>query len=160
MLSLAQSSNSIFCLEWIPSESGPKVLQYKKNKISFNSVTYKNFLTSILSDFSLSSSNESKALTLSLDIQNIGLASFKYDNALPFKDYVKWYQEKVLGSHIMNNYDVYYYKLYDVKNIAMVFYINKGMKKNILESCDKNNLELKHLGIDVFFCKYIFESNL
>ncbi len=150
MLSLAQSSNSIFFLEWIPSESGPKVLQYKKKKISFNSTTYQNFLTSILSDFSISSSNESKALSLSLNIDNIGITSFKYDNALPFKDYIKWYQEKVLGSHIMNNYDVYYYKLYDVKGIAMVIYINKKIKKNILESCDKNNLELKHLGIDIF----------
>ena len=150
MLSLAQSSNSIFCLEWIPSESGPKVLQYKKIKTRSNYTTYENFLDPVLSNFILSSSNESNALSLSLDINNIGLSSFKYDNKIPFKDYTQWYEKKVLGSYIANNYDIYYYKLYDVDNIAMVFYIGRELKNNIIKSCSTNNFKIKHLGIDIF----------
>ena len=150
MLSLAQSFNSIFCLEWIPSESGPKILQYKKNKVSFDCTTYKNFLTSVLSDFSISSSNESKVLSLSLDIENVGLTSFKYDNKIPFEDYIQWYEEKILGTYIMNNYDIFYYKLYDTNNIAMVVYLSKEIKKNIRHSCDENSFKIKHLGVDIF----------
>ena len=124
MLSLAQSYNNVFCIEWIPSESGPKILKYKKIKASFNCSTYVNFLDFILSDFNISSSNDSNALSLSLDIDNVGLTSFKYDDKIPFKDYTQWYQEKILGSYIINNYDIYYYQLYDAENIAMVVYIN------------------------------------
>ena len=150
MLSLAQNSNSIFCLEWIPSESGPKILQYRKNEISFDPTTYKNFLNSVLSSFSINQSMESKVLSLSLDIENIGIASFRYDDQIPFEDYTQWYEEKVLGSYIIKNYDIYYYRLYDSHNIAMVIYINKEMKKNIIESCNENNFKIKHLGIDIF----------
>ena len=150
MLSLAQSSDSIFCIEWIPSESGPKVLQYKKIKTRSNYTTYKNFLDPILSDFILSSSNESNALSLSLDINNIGLSSFKYDDKISFKDYTQWYEKKVLGPYIANNYDIYYYKLYDVDNIAMVFYIGRELKNNIIKSCSSNSFEIKHLGVDIF----------
>ena len=106
MLSLAQSSDNVFCVEWIPSESGPKVLQYKKIKACFNYTTYQNFLDSILSDFPISSFNESKALSLSLDINNIGLTSFKYDDKISFENYTQWYEKRVLGSYIINNYDI------------------------------------------------------
>ena len=150
MLSLAQSSGNIFCVEWIPSESGPKVLKYKKIKASFDCNTYLDFLDLILSDFNMSSSNDSNALSLSLDIDNVGLASFKYDDKISFKEYTQWYEKEVLGSYIINNYNIYYHKLYDVRNIAMVIYINKKLKENIIKSCIQNNLEIKHLGIDIF----------
>ena len=71
-------------------------------------------------------------------------------NQIPFEDYTQWYEEKVLGSYIIKNYDIYYYRLYDSHNIAMVIYINKEIKKNIIESCNENNFKIKHLGIDIF----------
>ena len=150
MLSLAQSSDSVFCIEWIPSESGPKVLKYKKIKASFDSSTYAKFLDSILCDFNISSSNDSNALSLSLDIDSVGLTSFKYDDKIPFKDYTQWYEEKILGSYIIDNYDIYYYKLYDTNNIAMVIYISKDLKNNIIKSCNEKSLENQHLGVDIF----------
>ena len=40
--------------------------------------------------------------------------------------------------------------MYDAENIAMVIYINKDLKNNIIKSCNKNNLKIQHLGIDIF----------
>ena len=149
MLSLAQSSGSLFCVEWVPSESGPKVIQYKKIKISFDCSTYKNFLDFVLSDFNTSSLDVSNMLTLSLSINHVGIASFKYDDSIPFEDYTKWYEEQILGKHVINNYDIYYHKLEYSNNVAMVIYINKELKQNIFDSCEKYGFKIKHLGIDL-----------
>ena len=93
-------------------------------------------------DFTLNSSNQSNVLALSLDVEKVGISSFKYDDKILFEDYIEWYEEKVLGSYIINNYDIYYHKLYDVNNIAMVIYIGKELKNNIIESCRKNNFTI------------------
>ncbi len=148
MLSLAQSSGSLFCVEWVPSESGPKVIQYKKIKASFDCSTYENFLDSVLSEFNVSSFDASNMLTLSLSLNHVGLTSFKYDTNIPFEDYVKLYEEQILGKHIINNYDIYYHKLEYADDIAMVVYINKKLKKNILDSCKKYDFKVKHIGVD------------
>ena len=106
MLSLAQSSGSLFCVEWVPSESGPKVIQYKKIKANFDCSTYENYLDFVLSEFNISSLDLSNMLTLSLSLNHVGLTSFKYDDSISFENYTKWYEQQILGSHIVNNYEL------------------------------------------------------
>ena len=154
MLSISQNEQNFFCIEWIPSEIGPNVLRYKKIKFPTPENNYKNFLDDILSNINIDSQNDSNTLTLSLDINNIGLTSFNYDPLIPFQEYKVWYEDRILGPYVKENYDIYYYNLDDTENTVMVIYISKLVKKNILDSCKKNKYRLLHLGVDIFSANF------
>tara|TARA_B100000029_G_scaffold504139_1_gene582454 strand:+ start:439 stop:1332 length:894 start_codon:yes stop_codon:yes gene_type:complete len=154
LLSISQNEQNFFCIEWIPSEIGPNVLRYKKIKFPAPENNYKNFLDDILSNINIDSQNDSNTLTLSLDINNIGLTSFNYDPLIPFQEYKVWYEDRILGPYVKENYDIYYYNLHDTENTVMVIYISKLVKKNILDSCKKNKYRLLHLGVDIFSANF------
>ena len=149
MLSLSQSSNSLLCVEWIPTESGLEVINYKK--LSYSSQLYTDFLDSIFNDFKVKNKDDiNKTVTLSLDIDNVCITSFKCASEILLDDRIKWYENNFLGKYITDNYDIYYYPMDENNSEIMVIYINKDLKNNILDSCTKHNYELRHLSIDIF----------
>jgi len=154
LLSLSRSSNRVYCIEWIPTESGPTVLNYKK--LSYNSQLYTNFLDSVFNDFEVKNTNDiNKIITLSLDIDSVCVTSFRYDSRVPLDDQIEWYQNNFLGKYIIDNYDIYYYPMDTNNNEVMVIYVSKDLKNNILNSCEKYGYELRHLGIDIFSANHI-----
>ena len=56
--------------------------------------------------------NESSTLSLSLDIDNIGITSIPYEKHLPLDQYVAWYAKKYLGNFINDEFDLYFYEVY------------------------------------------------
>ena len=149
MLSISQASNCLSCVEWLPSESGPSVVQYKK--IDFQDKSFINFLENI----SINLDNKihestNKNLALSLDSNNVSISSFKYDKSITLKEKIDWYENVFLGPYVLKNYDIYYYPLEPFSSEVLVIYIDKQIKKNILESCEKYGFNLKHLSIDIF----------
>ena len=121
MLSLAQNAQSFFCIEWIPTENGPSVVNYNKIKLSNPLNSYKNFLDKVFNHADFNFQNDSKTITLSLDINNVGITSFKYDSMIPLEDFRNWYEKKILGAYIVDNYDIYYYPLEDTKENIVMF---------------------------------------
>ena len=150
MLSLAQSANYLFCLEWTSSDTGPKVLQYKKIKFNPYQKSYKNFLDTSLINFKKSSINQSNSISLSIDIDNLLLTSFNYDLNIDLEEYTKWYETNILNPYIVENFDIYYYPLNNKENSMMVVCINKKLKANIRASCKKHKYDLVHLTFDIF----------
>ena len=149
MLSLSQTSNSLLCVEWIPTESGPKVINYKK--VSYSSQSYENFLDYVFNEFKIKNvDDEKKTITLSLDSDNVCITSFKCDPQISLNDRIEWYENKFLGKYIIDNYDIYYYPIDENNTEVMVVYISKDLKNNILNSCAKYNYELRHLSVDIF----------
>ena len=149
MLSLSQTSNSLLCIEWIPTESGPKVINYKK--LSYNSQSYEDFLDYVFGEFKIKNvDDEKKPITLSLDSDNVCITSFKCDPQISLNDRIEWYENKFLGKYIIDNYDIYYYPIDENNTEVMVVYISKDLKNNILDSCAKYNYELRHLSVDIF----------
>ena len=149
LLSLSQTSNRLFCVEWIPTESGPTVLNYKK--LSYNPQTYDNFLDFVFNNFEIKNIDDiNKIITLSLDVDSVCLTSFKYEPKISLNDQIQWYQNNFLGKYIMDNYDIYYYPMDVNNNEVIVIYISKDLKNNILNSCEKYGYELRHLSVDIF----------
>jgi len=150
LLSLAQSSDYLFCLEWTSSDTGPKVLQYRKVKYKNPESYYHNFLDNVLKNLDISSLNTSNSISLSIDISNIIISSFNYDSHIGLNDYVKWYKEEILNPYLIENFDYYFYPLNNIDNTVMVIAINKKTKNNIKTSCAKHKLNLTNLNIDLF----------
>ena len=153
MLSIAQNASNLFCIEWIPTELGPQAVKYKKVQLSSDS-QFKNFLDDVLVHFKSESDNSPKTLTLSLDIENVAITSFYCDPEIPVDEYISWYEKRILGEYIVQNYDIYYYPLGLVENLVMVFYISKTKRQNILKSCNKNSYQILHLTLDIFSANY------
>ena len=149
MLSLSQNSDNFYFIEWVPSEKGPQVIEYKKIKSLAFQNKFKNFLDDIFKKKNKYSFNESSTLALSLDIDNIGITSIPYEKHIPLNQYVDWYIKKYLGKFINDEFDLYFYEVYDSTEI-LVIYINKEIKKNILSSCQKYEIDLMHLSVDFF----------
>ena len=149
MLSISQASNCLSCVEWLPSESGPSVVQYKK--IGFQDKSFIDFLENVLNklDNKIHEATN-KNLTLSLDSNNVSISSFKYDKSISLKEKIDWYENVFLGPYVLKNYDIYYYSLESISAEVLVIYLDKQIKKNILESCEKHGFRLKHLSIDIF----------
>ena len=150
MLSFAQSAEHLFFLEWTPSDTGPKVLQYKKIKNNNSRTLYKNFLDDILKNINKNSLNTSNSVTLSIDINNILITSFNYDSNIKLEEYVEWYKNKILNPYILDNFDIYFYPLNNKENSIMVICINNEIKNNIIKSCEKHQYDLMHLTLDLF----------
>ena len=149
MLSLSQTSNSLFCIEWIPTGIGPKVLKYKKIPANFH--RYNNFLDIVFNDFNIENNDDiNKMITLSLNIDDVCITSFKYDPNIPLEEKIIWYESFFLGKYIVDNHDIYYYPIVGDDCEVMVVYISKELKHNILESCNKHGYDLQHLTIDIF----------
>lgn len=150
MLSLAQSGNHVFCLEWTPSDTGPQILQNKKIKFNHTKSPFKNFLDYTFKNISKNSLNTSDSITVSLDINNVLVTSFNFDSNIEINEYVNWYKHKILNPYIVQNFDIYFYPLNNDENSIMVICINKKIKINIIESCEKHKFNLNHLTIDIF----------
>ena len=150
MLSLAQSADYLFCLEWTSSDTGPKVLQHKKIKFKNSQKFYKNFLDNVLRNLKRSSINTSSSITLSIDINNVIISSFNHDPNIELNEYIDWYEKEILNPYFIENFDNYFYPLNNTDNTIMVICINKKIKNNIKISCEKHNFNLTHLTIDLF----------
>ena len=147
MLSLSQTSNSLFCVEWIPTGIGPKVINYKK--IPSNSYRYNKFLDAVFNNFNIENNDDiNKIMTLSLNIDDVCITSFKYDSNISLEEKIIWYEKSFLGKYIIDNHDIYYYPI--IGGSCMVVYISKELKNNILESCNRYGYDLQHLTVDIF----------
>ena len=78
MLSISQSSNYYYCLEWLPTESGIEIIEFKKIKTSFNIADH-NLIEDIIDNFNPTTKTESNSLSISLDINNVQISCIKIE---------------------------------------------------------------------------------
>ena len=111
MLSLSQSDNGYYCLEWIPTENGPKIIQYEyiktKNTNQINAT-----LDKVIESFNPQTKHESKSLSLTLNINNINISSFKTDSNYSLDDSLLWYNENIVNKEFADKHDIYFHPIY------------------------------------------------
>ena len=147
MLSIAQSTNYFHLIEWTPSESGPKVLKFKKIKYHVDYFN-KNLLNDLISEFNPVSKDESNSLTYSIDFNYIGLSSFPIDQKVELSDYINWYEKNILNSYFLNTFDLFYYPINNTN--LMVTSINKEIRNNLIQSSIDSGYNMINLTADIF----------
>ena len=147
MLSISQSSNYYYCLEWLPTESGIEIIEFKKIKTSFNIADY-NLIEDIIDNFNPTTKTESNSLSISLDINNVQISCIKIEPKIELNEYVAWYEKNILDAFILKNFDIYYYPISN--NNLLIVYINKMVRKKIIKSSQNSGYNLIDLNVSIF----------
>ena len=127
MLAISQTLNYCYCVEWVPSETGPRVIKYKRYNQENFSLEDPSSIENLIKDFKPISKDESNALTISIDINSVGMTSLYIDEKYDNIDYIKWYEKNILGEDFLEFYDTYYYS-FNLTQLLVLF-IKKNIKK-------------------------------
>ena len=151
MLSISQTSRGFFCIEWISTEQGPKIvnLQHLKSDIDFSN---KNDLESILKLYKSNVKSDSKSLSIILDSKQLLMSKIELLDSLDkSKNILDWHESNILGKEFSNNYYNYYFPVYsDDSHDYLCVYLKKKIKDNIVKSSKILGYDLRYLSIDIF----------
>ena len=149
MLSISQTSRGFFCIEWISTEKGPKIInsEYLNFNLSFKD---ENDLSNLLESFKSKSKSKSLSIVLNSDqflISKIEVLKSERKN----KEIIKWHENNVLGNQFCKDYLNYYFPIFsDESYHYMSIYLSKKVKNNILKSSKNLGYDLRYLSVDIF----------
>ena len=151
MLSISQTSRGFFCIEWISTEQGPRIinLEHLKSDIDFSN---KNDLESILELYKSNVKSDSKSLSIILNSNKLLTSKIEVLDSLDRNnDIIDWHESNILGKEFCNNYYNYYFPVYsdNLYNYLCV-YLPRKIKDNIINSSFSLGYEMRYLSIDIF----------
>tara|TARA_B110001454_G_scaffold206333_1_gene216674 strand:+ start:5970 stop:6860 length:891 start_codon:yes stop_codon:yes gene_type:complete len=151
LLSISQTSRGFFCIEWISTEQGPKIinLEHLKSDIDFSN---KNDLESILELYKSNVKSDSKSLSIILNSNKLLTSKIEVLDSLDRNnDIIDWHESNILGKEFCNNYYNYYFPVYsdNLYNYLCV-YLPRKIKDNIINSSFSLGYEMRYLSIDIF----------
>jgi len=147
LLSISQSSNYYYCLEWLPTESGIKIIEFKKIKTNLN-IGDDNLIEYIIDNFNPTTKTESNSLSISLDIKNVQISCIKIEPKIELNEYVVWYEKNILDAFVLKKFDIYYYPISN--NNLLIVYINKIERNRLIQSSQNSGYNLIDLNISIF----------
>tara|TARA_B110000263_G_scaffold247673_1_gene261012 strand:+ start:3549 stop:4439 length:891 start_codon:yes stop_codon:yes gene_type:complete len=151
LLSISQTSRGFFCIEWISTEQGPRIinLEHLKSDIDFSN---KNDLESILELYKSNVKSDSKSLSIILNSNKLLTSKIEVLDSLDRNnDIIDWHESNILGKEFCNNYYNYYFPVYsdNLYNYLCV-YLPRKIKDNIINSSFRLGYEMRYLSIDIF----------
>ena len=150
MLSIAQSDNAYYCFEWIPTENGPKVVNYKSIKENFS--YRRNNFNEVISKIKPKIRDVSDSLSIVVNINNVKISSYIVDNIENSNQAIDWYEENILDKDYLKKFEVFYYPMNSNENsqLLLVVSFNKVLKKEIKLLASKFSYNLLYLSVDIF----------
>ena len=150
MLSISQTELGYYCYEWISTENGPKIINYDYINIK-NNLNNNDTLNNIINSFKPQLKDESNSLSISLNIKNINISSFKVDKHTAFDKAIYWYENNIIDSDFLKTHELYYYLIdNDNYNLYLVLSIDKFLKNKIINTSKKLKFKLIYLSFDKF----------
>ncbi len=151
MLSISQTSRGFFCIEWISTEQGPKIvnLEHLKLNIDFSN---KNDLETILKLYKSNVKSNSKSLSIILNANKLLISKIELlDSIDKSRNIIDWHELNILGKEFCdNNYNFYFPIHSDNSHEYLSIYLPKKIKDNIVKSSVDLGYELRYLSIDIF----------
>jgi len=156
LLSISQTTSGFYCIEWTPTENGPRIVNSKYLKI-YNSIENKGVLEEITSHFSPIKGKDSKSLSITLNIDKFFISEIKRDKNMIDQDYIKWYEENIINEDYKKMYDLFYFPLVD-KLSYIAISISKSIKNDLIRGSSKLGYNLRYLSIDIFSSATLLKS--
>ncbi len=149
MLSISQTSRGFFCIEWISTEKGPRIInsEYLNFNLNFKD---ENDLFNLFESFKSKSKSKSLSIVLNSDqflISKIEVLKSETRN----KEIINWHENNVLGNQFCKDHYNYYFPIFsDESYNYMSLYLSKKVKNNILKASKKLGYDLRYLSVDIF----------
>ena len=149
MLSISQTSRGFFCIEWISTEKGPRIInsEYLNFNLNFKD---ENDLFNLFESFKSKSKSKSLSIVLNSDqflISKIEVLKSETRN----KEIISWHENNVLGNQFCKDHLNYYFPIFsDESYNYMSLYLSKKVKNNILKASIKLGYDLRYLSVDIF----------
>ena len=151
MLSISQLDKKYSCYQWVPTEKGPVVSKYGHFKVDSENNLDSNHLKKVLKLFQPQKENNSKSLSISLNINNINLTSFETDFNVSDDLAIKWFKNNVLNKDFLKDNHLYFYPINsDSSKIFLVISIKINLKNNIELFAKELGYNLLHIAVDIF----------
>ena len=148
MLSISQTTSGFYCIEWTPTENGPKIIKSKHLKI-YNSIYKKGVLEEIISHLNPLQGKNSKSLSITLNIDEFLISEIKRDKNIIDKDYINWYETNIINQDYKKVYDLFYFPLIDEMSYFTLS-IKKEIKNNLVSCSSDLGYSLRYLSVDIF----------
>ena len=148
MLSISQTTNGFYCIEWSPTENGPKIIKHKHISIN-KSIEEEGVLKKIISFFKPTLHTDSTSLSITLNIDKFLISQIKCGENINNKDYIRWYEKNILNDDFKKKYDMYYFPLakgFSFLNLS----INKDIKHKLFNLSSELGYNLMYLSVDIF----------
>tara|TARA_B100001029_G_scaffold179608_1_gene189846 strand:+ start:2701 stop:3636 length:936 start_codon:yes stop_codon:yes gene_type:complete len=138
MFAIAQSGCHYHFLNWIPSESGPLVINYGfiKKELVFSDFYNHDYLD-VLDEIFSKNINQEPICSFSLDRNNVLFSSCFSDG--DNKDLIDWHMDQSIDKDLSAKLDYYHYPMKSKLNCTL----NIGVSKNIRQSFQVNMRLLK-----------------
>lgn len=151
MLSISQTSRGFFCIEWISTEQGPKIINLEHLKLDID-FSNENDLETILKLYKSNVKSDSKSLSIVLNTNKLLISKVELlDSIDQSKSIIGWHESNILGKEFCNNYYNYYFPVYaDNSYEYLSVYLPKNIKDNIIKSSRALGYDIRYLSIDIF----------
>ena len=151
MLSISQTSRGFFCIEWISTEQGPKIVSSEHLKLDID-FSNENDLETILKLYKSNVKSDSKSLSIILDANKLLISRIELlDSIDKSRDIIDWHESNILGKDFCDkNYNFYFPVYSNNSHEYLSIYLPKKIKDNIVKSSLDLGYELRYLSIDIF----------
>ena len=137
LIGISIHEKEYFYLSWIPSESGPLIIDYGKVKKRGVEIPFSYFVEKI-KDY-----NVSPQFTIALNNQYV-----KYNFSDSINDFVdKWNNDKTYDKDFSSCYESY---IYDVNEGQFNIHILKSFKEHIVQQINNNKYSLTNINVGIF----------
>lgn len=150
MLSIAQSDHGYHCFEWVPTEKGPRVVNF--SNIKDKNCCINNDFEIPISSFKIKNNKNSNSLSVVLNSKNVNITSFTINHIDNASQSIIWYENNILNKDYLKNYDVFYYpmKAYKKHQELLVIAVKRNLKEKIISLASEYSYKLMYLSVDIF----------
>jgi len=150
LFSISQTSRGFYCLQWSSTENGPKVVSSNHIKMK-NNFSDLSLLKDIVSNYKISTKNESNSLSVIINSNNVLISSIETLSNQENNKMISWYESNIMGNEFCDKYYNYYYPMHSNKNNKfLIVSFPKNIKNNLMQSSSDLGFNLIYLSIDVF----------
>jgi len=148
LLTVSETSNGYFCFEWLITEGGPKIVNFKHLNLKA-SLNNSNTFKKIIDLLNPHLKTNPKSISISLNRSNYYVSEFEYDSKIGLKESISWYEKTILEPDFFDSHNFYYYPLYE-NNSLLVLSISKNIRKQLIETATGLGYKLIYLSADIF----------
>ena len=149
MVSISQDNNTFYYIHWVPSESGPLILNYGKEIIKMKS-NYNQIFYDVLDEIRIKTGMDNFIYSITLDSRMVFFSETYIDDKFDHFDIIDWFHHKTIGK-IQNGLDeTYHYSFSSNQKKYLNVHFKSDIKKKMRLFAQDTDSEIRNIGLGIF----------